>query len=123
MQKIGSHRDVKGEITDGSNATRRRPRSPSDMKVQDDCQTSSATFPLNDLKQRAICDDGHLISDREAANLLALSVKTIRNWRLSGYGPPHFKIGRLVRYRMTDIKTWLKTRERASTSDRGDGHA
>jgi predicted DNA-binding transcriptional regulator AlpA len=116
MQKIGSHRDVKGETIDGSDSTSRRPRSPSNMKTKEEC--SDAGFSLNDLKYRAICDDGHLISDREAANLLALSVKTIRNWRLSGYGPPHFKIGRLVRYRMTDIKTWLKTRERASTSDR-----
>ena len=47
----------------------------------------------------------------------------IKPWRLSGYGPPHLKLGRLVRFRLSDLKAWLKSCERASTSDRGDDHA
>jgi excisionase family DNA binding protein len=68
-------------------------------------------------------DEPRLITEGEAADLLTLSVKTLRNWRLSGYGPPHLKVGRLVRYRLSDLKAWLKTCERASTSGRGDDHA
>jgi predicted DNA-binding transcriptional regulator AlpA len=68
-------------------------------------------------------DQARLLTEREAADLLTLSVKTLWNWRLSGYGPPHLKVGRLVRYRQSDLKAWLKSCERASTSDRGDDHA
>ena len=68
-------------------------------------------------------DHARLITEHEAAEPLTLSIKTLRNWRLSGYGPPHLKIGRLVRYRQSDLIAWLKTCERASTSDRGDDHA
>ncbi len=58
-----------------------------------------------------------LFTERDVASLLSLSVKTLRNWRLTGYGPPHLKVGRLVRYRVSDLKVWLKSCERASTSD------
>ena len=40
-------------------------------------------------------DDARLITEHEAAELLTLSIKTLRNWRLSGNGPPHLKVGRL----------------------------
>jgi predicted DNA-binding transcriptional regulator AlpA len=74
-------------------------------------------------RHEAVDDEARLITEGKAADLLALSVKTLRNWRLSGYGPLHLKIGRLVRYRLGDLKAWLATCERASTSDRSDGHA
>ena len=76
-----------------------------------------------DVRHELICDEEHLITECEAAELLVLSVKTLRNWRLSGYGPPHLKVGRLVRYRLSDLKAWVTTCERTSTSDRGDSHA
>ena len=79
----------------------------------------SASFPIGSDSE----DQARLITEREAADLLTLSVKTLRNWRLSGYGPPHLKLGRLVRFRLSDLKAWLKSCERASTSDRGDDHA
>ena len=53
-------------------------------------------------------DEPRLIIEGEAADLLTLSVKTLRNWRLSGYGPPHLKVGRLVRYRLSDVRAWLE---------------
>ena len=64
-----------------------------------------------------------LFTERDLASLLNLSVKTLRNWRLSGYGPPYLKVGRLVRYRVSGLNVWLKSCERASTSDPGDDHA
>ena len=74
-------------------------------------------------RHEAIYDEERLITEGEAADLLRLSIKTLRNWRLCGHGPPHLKVGRLVRYRLSDLKAWLATCERASTSDRGGGHA
>ena len=123
MQKIGSPRGVKGRTVNSGNATRRRPKSPSWMSTKEESQTNRAAFSLNDPRHEAIDDEARLITEREAAELLVVSVKTIRNWRLSGYGPPYCKVGRrLVRYRLSDVKAWLKTCERTSTSDRGDGH-
>jgi predicted DNA-binding transcriptional regulator AlpA len=52
-------------------------------------------------------DDARLLTEHEVANLLALSIKTLRNWRLSGSGPCHLKVGRLVRYRLSDVRAWL----------------
>lgn len=93
------------------------------MSTKEESRTNRAAFSLNHLRHEAIDDEARLITEGEAADLLTLSVKTLRNWRLSGYGPPHLKVGRLVRYRQSDLKAWLKTCERASTSDRGDNHA
>jgi predicted DNA-binding transcriptional regulator AlpA len=76
-----------------------------------------------DSQHEAIHDEARLLTEHEVANLLTLSIKTVRNWRLSGFGPPHLKLGRLVRYRVSDVKAWLKTRERTSTSDWGGDHA
>jgi len=74
-------------------------------------------------RHEAIDDEARLITESQAADLLTLSVKTLRNWRLSGYGPAHLKVGRLVRYRVSELNLWLKSCERASTSDRGGDHA
>jgi excisionase family DNA binding protein len=92
------------------------------MSAKEERQTNRAAFSLNSLRHESICDEARLIMEREAADLLALSVKTLRNWRLSGHGPPYLKVGRLVRFRQSDLKAWLKTCERSSTSDPGDGH-
>lgn len=42
------------------------------------------------------------------------------NWprrRCNGEGPPFVKIGRSVRYRLSDVEAWLKQQERQSTSE------
>jgi len=49
-----------------------------------------------------------LISQREAARLLASSVATLRRWGRSGDGPPWVRLGeRLVRYDMADLRRWV----------------
>lgn len=58
-------------------------------------------------------------TEREVASLLAVSVKTLRNWRLNGQGPPFRKLSRLVRYAADDLQAWTDARRRNSTSDRG----
>ena len=45
------------------------------------------------------------------------SVKKIDNDRLNGRGCRHVKIGRLVRYRLSDIVDYEDVRVRRSTSD------
>lgn len=47
-----------------------------------------------------------------------VSARTLQRWRMEGVGPLFVRIGRLVRYRRTDLDEWLAARIRQSTSDR-----
>ena len=38
--------------------------------------------------------------------------------RLAGEGPPFLKLGRSVRYRPSDVRDWMKSQLRRSTSQR-----
>jgi excisionase family DNA binding protein len=48
-----------------------------------------------------------LLSINELAALLGVPAKTIRAWRCRGVGPRGMRLGRHVRYRLTDVETWL----------------
>jgi predicted DNA-binding transcriptional regulator AlpA len=62
----------------------------------------------------------HLLSDRELSRVTGRSVSTLQKDRLKGEGVPFVRIGRLVRYRPSDVETWLATRRTfRSTSDTG----
>ena len=45
-----------------------------------------------------------LIDEKQAAALLQLSVKCLQGWRYRGGGPKFLKLGRLVRYTMSDVE-------------------
>ena len=51
-----------------------------------------------------------MLSEIGLAAYLGVSVAACRKWRAEGRGPTYIKVGRLVRYRMTDIEAWLSTR-------------
>ena len=57
-----------------------------------------------------------LLPEQRAAERLGLSVKTLRNWRVSGAGPCFVKLGRCVRYRDADITAFIQGRLQISTS-------
>jgi predicted DNA-binding transcriptional regulator AlpA len=49
-----------------------------------------------------------LLSEREVAKLLRVSVRTLRRWRLErAYGPPALRVGRFVRYLPRDVDAWI----------------
>jgi predicted DNA-binding transcriptional regulator AlpA len=48
-----------------------------------------------------------LLTERETANLLKISQRTLQAWRCKGYGPPFIRVGRSVRYCVTDVKSWM----------------
>ena len=60
-----------------------------------------------------------LLTEREAAALLHVSVKCLQGWRSRGGGPPYRKIGRCVRYEKADLETFVEQAVRRSTSDPG----
>jgi hypothetical protein len=58
-----------------------------------------------------------LFTTIEAAEYLGgLKVNTMEGWREKGVGPRYLKIGRLVRYRLLDLDSYLDAHLRSSTS-------
>ncbi len=43
--------------------------------------------------------------------------KTLQSWRCKGTGPPYVKLNHLVRYRPSDVRRWLESKIRRSTSE------
>lgn len=56
------------------------------------------------------------VSEKSAAEILALSVKTLRSWRVRGQGPRWAKMGRSVRYAIADLEAFAAASIRKSTS-------
>lgn len=57
-----------------------------------------------------------LLCTKSAALQLGISYRTLEDWRLTGDGPPFLKIGRSVRYRISDILVFLHDRVRSNTA-------
>jgi predicted DNA-binding transcriptional regulator AlpA len=57
-----------------------------------------------------------LLTEREAAELLTLSLRTLQTYRENGTGPAYVQFGRRVAYEPASIRTWLDARKRRSTS-------
>ena len=51
-----------------------------------------------------------LLNEYDVARLTALSVASVRRWRLLRQGPKYLKIGAAVRYKPEDISAWLESR-------------
>jgi hypothetical protein len=51
---------------------------------------------------------GDLVDECEAAAILDIGIRTLRNWRTLRKGPPYRKIGqRLVRYHRGDLASFI----------------
>jgi predicted DNA-binding transcriptional regulator AlpA len=57
-----------------------------------------------------------LLTPKQAARLLNLSVSWLAKRRLAGNGPPYFKLVGAVRYVETSLQQWMKNQQRTSTS-------
>jgi predicted site-specific integrase-resolvase len=56
--------------------------------------------------------DKDLLKESEAANILCINAGTLSVWRSDGYKSgtqkiPFIKVGKLVRYKRTDIESWI----------------
>ncbi len=67
---------------------------------------------------KTIRSDERLLTPREAAEFLRVSISWLAKSRMRGDGPPFVKIGRGVFYRASALLQWLKSQERLSTSER-----
>lgn len=59
------------------------------------------------------------LTERETADLLRVSARTLQRWRLTGDGPPFCAFGGRRLYARGDVMSWAKTQRRRSTSDPG----
>lgn len=57
-----------------------------------------------------------VLTVQQAAEYLGLAVSTLNKWRCLGGGPVFMKMGRAVRYRITDLDQFMIDTTRASTS-------
>ncbi|MFA6312518.1 MAG: helix-turn-helix domain-containing protein [Sterolibacterium sp.] len=58
-----------------------------------------------------------LVTTSQAAEYLGgLKPNTLEGWRIRGEGPRYRKIGRLVRYAVTDLDAYIEAQTRCSTS-------
>jgi excisionase family DNA binding protein len=56
--------------------------------------------------------DDRLLSTSKLAEMLGVSVATLRWWIHNGTAPDHFKIGRHIKFRESDVLRWLEARRR-----------
>jgi predicted site-specific integrase-resolvase len=64
-------------------------------------------------------DPDRLMDEHAAAQILDVSVKTLRRWRWAGSPLPFVKVGSAVRYSLRDIHAFIAAGKRRSTSDIG----
>jgi predicted DNA-binding transcriptional regulator AlpA len=57
-----------------------------------------------------------LLTTRAAAELLCLDQRTLERFRIAGTGPRFVKMGKSIRYRPSDLETWLAAKTHSSTS-------
>lgn len=58
----------------------------------------------------------NLLNEKQAAALMNVSVSFLQKLRIRGGGPKFLKISKSIRYRKSDIETYLSESERQSTS-------
>ena len=75
------------------------------------------------MERESALDALRLLQQREVAELLHVSTRTLEKWRVSGSGPRFAKVGRGCLYRLEEIESWLDSRLRDSTSaESSDGN-
>jgi len=57
-----------------------------------------------------------LLTEKQVADMLCHSVRTIQKWRVTGHGPRFLKINRSVRYLFADVVKWAMARRVTHTS-------
>ncbi|BBG86009.1 hypothetical protein AHGSH82_031540 [Aeromonas hydrophila] len=59
------------------------------------------------------------VGDKQAAEVLAVKATTLAVWRSTGrYNLPYLKVGRLVKYRISDLAEFLASRTAHHTGER-----
>jgi predicted DNA-binding transcriptional regulator AlpA len=54
------------------------------------------------------------MDEKQAAEYLSESTRTLQNWRQRRQGPPWIKIGYQVRYDVNDLDAWIESLKQVS---------
>ncbi len=73
--------------------------------------------PANDDNVARLSSSLQLFTTGDAAQLLALSTRTLEKWRVEGGGPPFVVMSpKCVRYRLSDLRTFQEERLAENTT-------
>jgi Helix-turn-helix domain len=70
-------------------------------------------FDISELKSSVASQEAptaepdRCLSERPVAAVLEVSVAALRKWRRTGGGPPYLRIGKLIRYRLSDLRDFM----------------
>jgi predicted DNA-binding transcriptional regulator AlpA len=67
-------------------------------------------------ERRQMPDTTRALTEREVADMLGLSVATLRAWRHRGKGPRFLRLGRSVRYLPSDVADFVRASAVDTTS-------
>ena len=59
------------------------------------------------------------LTERQVADMICQSVRTIQKWRVTGHGPAFHKFGQSVRYSLADVHDWIAHRRVLHTAQLG----
>ena len=57
---------------------------------------------------QATSSGDQILSPKQVSEELQIPVKTIYAWRYQGTGPPSFRAGKHLRFRRSDITSWVQ---------------
>lgn len=63
-----------------------------------------------------------LLDVQELAEYLGVPVRTIYDWRQTGHGPRGFRVGRHLKFAVSDVAAWVEA-QRDATAERRDRSA
>ena len=58
------------------------------------------------------------LDDKGASDLLGISIDSLRSLRFTGRGPAYHKLGKSVRYSVTDLRKYLKDSRRITADQK-----
>ena len=62
-----------------------------------------------------LLQEDRLLSQKELAEMLRVSIEQLRLWRNKGIGPSYFRVGHAIRYRDVEVERWLREQEQAAS--------
>jgi predicted DNA-binding transcriptional regulator AlpA len=79
--------------------------------------SSQSSVAAGALPQKATNPSFVLLTPKEAATRLKVSLSWLAKARMRGDGPPYIRIGRSIRYTEAALIQWMKSRQRLSTCE------
>jgi hypothetical protein len=91
------------------------------VKLQEQLKSSAALLvvPGGNADDSQVAEQAtpQFVNELVIERVLGVPVKTLRNWRVSGRGPPFSKFGASVRYEIATAIRWARERQVNSTSE------